>query len=180
MVDERYSASSAGWRARKWTVAAVAAGGLAVGAVGVAAAASDAPTPGPQGESTLSDPPAGWRGHGRFAGRGHGLLGGPAVRGEFVVPKSGGGYQTVAMQRETVATVSSSSIRVKSADGVSRTFRVTADTLVNAARDGIGSVKVNDSVAVVAVKSGDTATAVRIVDASRADTSRERFGFRER
>ena len=66
------------------------------------------------------------------------------------------------------------------ADGVSRTFRVTADTLVNAARDGIGTVKVNDSVAVVAVKSGDSATAVRIVDASRADTSRERFGFRER
>jgi hypothetical protein len=107
-------------------------------------------------------------------------MGGPAVRGEFVVPKAGGGYQTVAMQRGTVTKVSSSSITVKSADGVSRTFRVTADTLVNAARDGIGTVKVDDSVAVVGLTSGDSATALRIVDATRMDTSRQRFGFRER
>jgi hypothetical protein len=97
----------------------------------------------------------------------HGL-GAPfgAVHGEFVVPKSGGGYQTMDTQRGSVTAVSSSSITVKSGDGFTKTYTVTSDTMVDAKRDGIGSIKVGDQVFVMATVSGSTATAANIADIS--------------
>jgi hypothetical protein len=83
-------------------------------------------------------------------------LGGPfgAVHGQFVVPKSGGGYQTIDTQRGSVTSVSTNSITVKSADGFTKTYQVSSSTNVDAQRDGIGSVKTGHQVAVTATDRG--------------------------
>ena len=87
-----------------------------------------------------------------------------AVHGQFVVPKSGGGYQTVDTQRGSVTAVSATSITVKSADGFVKTYQVVSSTNVDAQRDGISTVKTGHQVAVTATVSGSTATAVSILD----------------
>jgi hypothetical protein len=111
---------------------------------------------------------------GPFGGFG---LGAPlgALHGEFVVPKSGGGYQTVDTQRGSVTAVSSSSITIKSSDGFSKTYTVTGDTIVDAKRDGIGSIKTGDQVAITATVSGSTATATNIADISNLQQLRPKF-----
>jgi hypothetical protein len=93
-------------------------------------------------------------------------FGGPfgAVHGQFVVPKSGGGYQTIDTQRGSVTAVSATSITVKSADGFIKTYQVVSSTNVDAQRDGIAAVKTGHQVAVTATVSGSTATAVSILD----------------
>jgi hypothetical protein len=93
-------------------------------------------------------------------------FGGPfgAVHGQFVVPKSGGGYQTIDTQRGSVTAVSATSITVKSADGFIKTYQVVSSTNVDAQRDGIGTVKTGHQVAVTATVSGSAATAVSILD----------------
>jgi hypothetical protein len=108
-------------------------------------------------------------------GPGFGFGLGFALHGEAVVPKGDDGYQTIAMQNGKVTEVSSSEITVKSDDGYSRTYKVNADTLVNAARDGIDTVKKDHSVSVMATVSGDTATAVRITDMSVLRSFAERW-----
>ena len=160
----------------------IAVGVLAGAGVAVAATSSPSPTPTPTASPSAPSrpplralPPKGvWRIHGApgpfgpaFAGPG--LLGGGlfgAVHGTVVVPKSGGGYQTVAFQNGKVTAVSSTSITLRSADGYSHTYQVTSSTMVNAQRDGIGSIKNGNQVMVDATVSGSTTTAVRIVDLS--------------
>jgi hypothetical protein len=126
-------------------------------------AQSPAPSPAPSEPSEHNHGPGGF---GRFGGLG-GLamagLGG-VVHGQVTVPKSGGGYQTVDVQRGTVTAVSSSSITVKSADGYSQTYAVSSSTEVNAQAAGIGTVKMGDTVGVMATVSGKTATAASIID----------------
>ena len=170
---------------------AVLAGVIAVGVLagaGVAVAATSSPSPAPTPTASPPAPsapsarppshalpPKGvWRIHGApgpfgpaFAGPG--LLGGGlfgAVHGTVVVPKSGGGYQTIAFQNGKVTAVSGTSITLRSADGYSHTYQVTSSTMVNAQRDGIGSIKNGNQVMVDATVSGSTTTAVRIVDLS--------------
>jgi hypothetical protein len=98
-----------------------------------------------------------------------GLGGGGGIHGEFVRP-SGTGYQTVDTQMGKVTAVSPSSITVVSADGFSKTYGVDTNTLVNAGRDGINSVKVGDTVQLQAIgatattKPSTTTSAVSIVD----------------
>jgi hypothetical protein len=117
------------------------------------------------------------RGHAPFGGPGFsrrpagiigGGIGGPGlfgvVHGQVVVPKPGGGYQTVDIQQGTVTAVSNTSISLKSADGFTKTYTVTSSTLVNAQRSGIGSVKVGNKAAVSATQNGSVATATRISD----------------
>lgn len=126
--------------------------------------------PGPDGRHG----PGGMRGGPGFGGGFAGPMG--ALHGEFVVPKQGGGYQTLVVQRGAVSSVSTSAITVKSDDGFSATYAVSADTLVNAARDGIGSVKKGDEVSVMAQqKSGDDA-ALQIGDFTRMQGLRDKFG----
>jgi hypothetical protein len=93
-------------------------------------------------------------------------FGGPfgAVHGQFVAPKSGGGYQTIDTQRGSVTAVSATSITVKSADGFVKTYQVVSSTNVDAQRNGIAAVKTGHQVAVTATVSGSTATAVSILD----------------
>jgi len=108
-------------------------------------------------------------------------MGGGAVHGQFVVAKPGGGYQTVDVQNGKVTAVSSSSITVKSADGFSATYAVSSSTIVDAQRDGIGSVKDGNQVYVTATVagsgSGAKATVTSIADLSLLKGKGGPFGF---
>ena len=158
------------------TVAAVA---VTTTAGGVAWATSNAdPTPSAS-PSSPSKPnqnqKPGGPGHGGF--RGEFGLGG-ALHGEFVVPKDGGGYQTVATQRGKVTAVSKDSLTVKSDDGYSRTYVLTADTMVNAARDGIDNVKTGNTVNVSAVVTDGKATATTVNDGTVRQAAAQKWGFK--
>jgi hypothetical protein len=76
------------------------------------------------------------------------------------VTKPGGGYQTVDVQTGQVTAVSTTSITIKSADGFTKSYVITSSTLVDAQRDGIGSVKVGNQATTVATVSGSTATSI--------------------
>jgi len=167
------------------TLGVLAGAGVAVAATSssgqpTALGASASPSPSPSARPHF--PPKGsWRmmppGGGPFAFGGPGALGGlfGAVHGTVVVPKSGGGYQTVAFQNGKVTAVSSTSITLHSADGYNRTYQVTSSTLVNAQRDGIGSIKTGNQVVVTATVSGSTATATRVIDVSLIQQGIQRF-----
>jgi hypothetical protein len=169
--------------------AGVAATALAGGAgVAYAATQSGSPvaasttsqsvaSPSPSPSATPATP-----GHHKFVGPGIGAIGGiagigGAVHGQLTVPKSGGGYQTVDVQRGTVTAVSATSISVKSADGYTATYAVTGSTEVNAESAGIGAVKTGDSVFVTATASGGSATASNVTDITSIRASRGAFGF---
>jgi hypothetical protein len=168
----------------RWIGGAAAVGlGITLGAAGIATAADPTPTPSPKAgtQATPPGPPGGpgmHRGHGRGdrgpGGGGLGLRG--AVHGEFVVP-DGTGWRTVAVQRGTVTAVSSTSLTVKSKDGYTRTYVLTAKTLVNAGRDGIATVKKDEEVAVVATVVSGTAKAVHVRDLTLMKDQREQFGW---
>jgi hypothetical protein len=119
----------------------------------------------------------GFHAGGPMAARGGlgGLLG--ALHGQAVVPKSGGGFQTVAFQRGQVTAVSASSITVKSADGYSHTYAITSSTAVDAQRSGISSVKTGNQAIVTATVSGKTTTAVSVLDQTLLQQGRAAFGF---
>ncbi len=152
-------------------------GGVAVAvaaAVSVASIASaqttQSPSPSPSSSAAAPKAFGGPGGRPGFGGKrapfGFGGVG-PALHGEFVAAKPGGGYQTVDIQQGQVTAVSASSITVKSADGFTKSYTVTASTLVDAQRDGIGSVKNGESVSVQATVDGGTATATDITDRSQ-------------
>jgi hypothetical protein len=175
-------------RRNRWIGGAAAVGiGITLGAAGIAAAADPTPTPTPSGGATAQVAPPGappggpgmgmHRGRGmREGGPGPGRLGPRgAVHGEFTVP-DGTGWRTVAMQRGTVTDVSSTSLTVKSADGYTKTYVITATTMVNAQRDGIGSIKDGDEVAVVATVKSGTATANDVRDVTQLKAHRKEFG----
>jgi hypothetical protein len=160
-------------------VGVLAGAGVAVAATGSSSPTPSASSPPPATAPSSSPlPPKGppkdmpWRivhRGGPFAFGPAGPLGGGlfgAVHGTVVVPKSGGGYQTVAFQNGKVTAVSSTSITLRSADGYSHTYQVTSSTMVDAQRDGIGSIKDGNQVVVDATVSGSTTTTVRIIDLS--------------
>jgi hypothetical protein len=178
-------------RTRIIAAAAVVAG-LAAGATGVALAdntttATVSPTPSaspsagaPKGDGARPKLPKGLRPGGRHGPGmlGGGMLGGGgALHGEFVVPDGNGGFRTMVIQRGEVTAVSKTSITVVSEDKFSTTYAVTADTLVNAARDGITTIKKGAKVNVAATKVGGKATAVHIGDQSARKAMKERFGL---
>ena len=83
--------------------------------------------------------------------------------------KGPNGYETIAERSGTVSDVTDTSgstwtLMVKSADGSSGTFTVDTGTSVNGGETGIGSVKTGDTVRVIAVVSGGTATAKQVTD----------------
>lgn len=167
---------------KRWRVAGtVAAVVVTTAAGGVAWATTSADTPSPSPSASPSAPATanttdprpgkGPRGElGRFGG---------ALHGEFVVEKEGGGYQTVATQKGEVTAVSEDSLTVKSADGYSRTYTLTEDTLVNAARDGIDDVKTGNTVHVSAIVVDGKATASSVSDGTVRDAAREKWGFKK-
>jgi hypothetical protein len=152
-------------------VALVAGAGVAMAATSGSRSPSAAPasssgqiaaTPVPS-----APPGPGWAGAHRPGlrfGLGGGLFG--AVHGQFVVPRSGGGYQTIDTQRGAVTAVNATSITIRSSDGFTKTYQVTSSTHVDAQQNGIGSVKAGHQAIVLATVSGSTATAARILDLS--------------
>jgi hypothetical protein len=116
---------------------------------------------------------------GPFGGVGFGGFGGlgGAIHGQVTVPKPGGGYQTVDIQRGKVTAVSSSSITLKSVDGYTATYAVASSTEVNAQASGIATVKVGNSVFVLATVRSGKATAASIIDITSIRSSRGAFGF---
>ncbi len=161
---------------RPLIIAGVAVVALGAGA-GVAFAATSGGAPPASAKAVAATPsPSPSPSHpglpGRMFGRGHHAFGGPlgapgffgVVHGQVVVPKPGGGYQTIDIQQGTVTAVSSTSITLKSADGFTKTYQVTSSTLVNAQRSGIGSVRAGNKAVVSATQSGAAATATRISD----------------
>jgi hypothetical protein len=169
-------------------VVAVAVLGLAAaGATGVAlsrgggtddtasfAAATSTPTP-------SGDPGERRRDKDRRGGPDHHLFGGAggALHGEFVVPDGSGGYRTMLTQRGTATKVSDSSITVRSEDGFSTTYAITAATRVGATRDGVGSIKDGADVVVVAEQKGGAATALAVADLDSWGRPGLRMGQRE-
>ncbi|HZX04200.1 hypothetical protein, partial [Kribbella sp.] len=133
------------------TVAAVvvttAAGGVAWAANNANPTPSASPSASTSAQPNQNQKPGGPPVRGGFRGE-FGM--GRALHGEFVVQKNGGGYQTVDVQRGQVTAVSNSSLTVKSADGFTKTYTVTSNTMVNAARNGIGDVKTGNTVNVAA------------------------------
>ena len=157
--------------------AALLAGGgaaLAAGSSGTPAAAPNAVTATPV--PVTSAGPAGRAGtrhffHSRFGFGGSGML-----HGQFVIAKSGGGYQTVDVQDGQVTAVSTTSITLKSSDGFTKTYVVTSSTTVDAQRDGIGSVKVGNQASVFATVSGSTVTATNVADMTLLQQDHQGFG----
>ncbi|WP_084958669.1 hypothetical protein [Thermoactinospora rubra] len=154
---------------RSLLITAATALALLTGAgVATAAALSPSPSPAPTAGDTASpspsEPPSdrvrGW-------GRGHRLgFGGPALHGEFVVPDGQGGYVTVATQYGDVTAVDQDSVTVRSEDGYTKEYAVTADTRINRGSTGIDAIKAGQKVLVRAKVDGGTATALAIRDAS--------------
>lgn len=176
--------------------AAGLAAGLAIGVVGIAGASSTpSPAVGAQPQAVTpalsvaalaaqvpGSTPAktGDDDHG-FGGRRSrgGDMGRAMLHGEFVTTKPGGGYQSVQMQRGAATSVSATSITVKSEDGFTRTYPVTKDTLVNAGRDGITTIAVNDVVHVQAIGTGDSPTAATVMDETKMMANHDRFRPKE-
>ncbi|MBW3668247.1 MAG: hypothetical protein KY443_03445 [Actinobacteria bacterium] len=150
---------------RRMAAAVGVTGALLLAGIGVAAAQTDDPP------TTPRTPPADESARPGGVGKMRGGPGGPAgrkamrgaVHGEFVT-RHGDGFRTMATQTGTVTAVSETSITVKSADDYTKTYAVDANTVVNAGRDGIDSVKQGDTVDVHAVVDGDTYRAMRIED----------------
>jgi hypothetical protein len=183
-------------RTQRLVMAGGLAAGLALGGAGISFAASSGSSSSSSSSTTTpaNNAPA-KPGHGpRGFGFGPGLPGfgglGRVVHGQATVRTRSGGYQTIAFQVGSVAAVSSTSITVKSADGYigysppgstasNPHYVVTATTIVNAQRDGIGSVAEGDQVRVIATvpNGGGTATATNITDLSKLKSSRAGFGF---
>jgi hypothetical protein len=170
----------------RWRIAGIVAAVVATTAVGGVAWATGLdfadPTPSPSASPSQSPSPGTQEDPGRGGpGKHEGMFGfgmGGALHGEFTVEKDGGGYQTVATQRGEVTAVSKDSLTVKSEDGYSRTYTLTEDTLVNAARDGIDDVKTGNTVNVFATVADGKATAVSVNDGTVRDAARDRWGFK--
>jgi hypothetical protein len=167
-------------RRARWIGGVASVGiGVILGAAGIAAA-DPTPKPTPSGGANSQIAPPGGPGmhHGRGRGGhgpGEGLGGRGAVHGEFVVP-DGTGWRTVAVQRGEVTAVSSTSLTVKSKDGYTKTYVLTAKTLVNAGRDGIATVKKGEEVAVAAIVKNGTATADHVRDLTQIKAHHKDLG----
>lgn len=157
-------------------VATTVAGGVAWATTSADPTPSPSPSASPSTPSTTPDKPGKSGKPDKGLHRGQFMLGG-ALHGEFVVKKEDGKYQTVATQRGEVTEVSKESITVKSEDGYSRTYTLTEDTLVNAARDGIDDVKTGNSVTVFAVVADGKATAISVNDGTVRKAAGEKWGF---
>lgn len=105
---------------------------------------------------------------------------GQAIHGEHVVKQQDGTFRTVVTQTGTIESVSSSEVTVKSEDGFTQRYAITADTRiaklptnVSELRNGRGKPSLpsataadltsGDAVRLSGTKDGDTVTATRIV-----------------
>jgi hypothetical protein len=172
---------------RPYILAGVAVAALLGGAGAALAATNSSATPATQSAVVTTPPPSASPGQfgaagqryrhsgGKFGLRGA-LLG--VLHGQFVVAKAGGGDETIDVQNGQVTAVSSTSITLKSLDGFTKSYVVASSTMVDAQRDGIGSVKVGNQASVMATVSGSTATAASIVDRTLVQQTWPGSGYR--
>jgi hypothetical protein len=156
--------------------------GLALGGAGIAfAATSGSSTPSTTTPSNSKPAPGpghpyrGFRAFGPGGPRAFGGLG-RVLHGQFTTGNASN-HHTVEVQIGKVTAVSSTSITVQSVDGYSHSYAVASSTMVDATRDGIGSVKVGDQVQVLATTVKEIDTATNIVDTTQIGASRKAFGF---
>lgn len=145
------------------------------GAVGVGVASADptpAPTASPSATTSRSAPTTtpdqgAKKQADKAAKKGKRDLTRRALHGEVTL--GGTKAKVVDFQRGTVTAVSASSITVVSKDDFAATYVVDAKTKVRQTKEesAISDVKTGDKVRVVAVKSGSTLTATKIVDRTK-------------
>ncbi len=142
-------------------------GGAPTGDAGAAQAAALTSDPDRTSNSDRSARSAPERGQ-WYPGRWARLAARRVLHGEFVVTDRDGKAVTVAVQRGEVTAVSASSIGMKSKDGYAASYAVNDDTRVRVDGDRaeISDVKTGDQAWLVARKSGDTATAILLVERS--------------
>ncbi|GAA1306747.1 hypothetical protein Psi02_24620 [Planotetraspora silvatica] len=87
-----------------------------------------------------------------------------AIHGQLVVPKQGGGYQTVTTQTGVVTSIQQNSVSVKSEDGFARTYSIDANTRICAGREGLSGVKSGHKVWVISAAQGNSSTAILLAD----------------
>ncbi len=150
---------------RAWLGGAAVLAAIA-GAIGGFVAASASGTPQASAASSPSSTSTTTPHPGKLGPRGV-FPGGNVVHGTYTARTPSGSYQTYDVQVGKASNVNSSSITVTSDDGYVHTYPVTASTIVDAQRDGIGSVSSGDQVRLIATVSGNTATATDIVDTTK-------------
>lgn len=137
------------WSTRT-TVAAV---GIAVALAAVGGGVVYAATSGSQGQGHGGGP-SGWGGPGGFGGFQR------TLHGQNVVSNGEGGFSTELTQTGSVTAVSETSVTVRSQDGFSQLYVVTADT-----RKPKEPVENGESVSVRATQQGGVATATTVMPA---------------
>jgi hypothetical protein len=147
------------------------AGATAVVIIGsgtAALAASGSATPGSPSSAPSS---AGSKAPAAKSAKGHALLR-RTVHGQVVTRNKDGQFVTHDITRGDVTAVSSSALTVKSADGTSQAYKVTASTKVRVRTSGQGAagkitdVHVGDAVLVTGTGTG-TPTATHVVDVKK-------------
>jgi hypothetical protein len=167
-------------RSRTRRLVAVATGTtLALGAGGIAYAATSDPTPAPSSSTPSDVTPDDESGEAApdFDGDhadgawGHGpgvAFGGVgALHGEFVVETSDGVYETVATQRGTIDEISADSLTVTSEDGYSKTYVLDSAALDSTDPGPVtdpADLAAGDEVVVTASVDGSTAMVTRVID----------------
>jgi hypothetical protein len=155
-----------------WLVAGV----LLVLAGGAALAAQDATTTtrAPAVGADKARARAGVLGHGGAWRHG---LGRRVLHGEVTV-QTNEGVKTVVMARGEVTALSTDAITVKSSDEVETSFRIDGDTRYGFRNEPAPSaeLKVGDQAFVTGEKSGDSATAKRVVSGELADRAGGKAG----
>ncbi len=145
-------------RVALWTAAGVLGTGLAAG--GVAQAVS---SPSPGADKVAAGAKAG---HAKAHGKGQRLerMAGNVLHGDVVV-RIKDGYRTVALQRGSVVSVSTTALQLRSVDGFTATYAVNGDTWIRKGHKGgqSSSLATGDQVTVVATRSGDTLTATKVL-----------------
>lgn len=102
-------------------------------------------------------------------GRGQAKNRGMALHSETVVKKADGGFETRLAQQGAVEAVSASSITVKSEDGFSQAYAITADTRITRLAATAADLKAGDQVRIAGFKDASGATARQIVAGSPGD-----------
>lgn len=181
-----------GRRWPKLAAAVGVAAGTAVGAAVLAGAATgsggpDVTTAQSSGSGTTSPPGSGPQSPdssagggagtpappGMPGGRGRMFFGGPGLpggilHGQFTI-NGPNGYETLQMQNGTVRSITNTSgttwsLVVTSADGTPLTYVVDSGTSIDGGETGVSSIATGDTVRVLAVVSGSTATAKQVED----------------
>ena len=178
LASDPVPAPNAPDRRRACRLAAVATGTtIALGAGGIAYAATTEPTPTPSNsapgdtspedgtEVAPDDRADGDRPHGPHVG----ILGfgGMPLHGEQVVETEDGTYETVATQRGTIDDITDDSLTVTSEDGYTATYVLDDSALEPDDRGPVtdpADLAVGDEVMVLATVDGTTSTVERLID----------------